>query len=390
MTAQSAGTLDTETLEQIKGTIRRLVHEKLIPIEREVAENDAMPTWVVDEFRNLGLFGISIPEEYGGLGLSISEEAQLMLELAQAAPAFRSIIGTNNGIGSQGLVINGTQEQKEKYLPKIATGEIITSFALTEPNSGSDAQSIRTSARRKDDGYILNGTKRFITNAPKADLFTVMACTAPRGKGSGHISAFLVPRDAPGLSVMPHDKKMGQQGSHTADVVFEDCYIPAENLLGGTEGLGFKTAMKVLDRGRLHISAVCCGLAERLINEALTYALEREQFGQPLAEFQLVQAMLADSRTEASAARALTLETARRYDLGENVSMDAASSKYFASEMVGRVADRAVQIHGGAGYMSEYAVERLYRDVRLFRIYEGTSQIQQLVIARAMIRGTSA
>jgi len=379
---------DHATLESLVDQISRFVRERLMPSEADVAENDRVPEEIIAEMRALGLFGLSIPEEFGGLGLTMEEEAYIALVLGRTSPAFRSVIGSNNGIGSQGLIMGGTPEQKQKYLPRMATGEIVGSFALTEPDAGSDAASLRTSARRgADGGWILNGTKRFITNAPHAGLLTVFARSNPDVKGAGGVSAFLVERGVPGLRFGKPDRKMGQKGAMTCDVIMEDCRVPADALLGGREGEGFKTAMKVLDRGRLHISAVCVGAAERLIDEALRYAMERKQFGQPIAEFQLVQAMLADSKTEALAGRAMVLETARKKDAGADVTTDAACCKLFCSEMVGRVADRAVQIHGGAGYMAEYAVERFYRDVRLFRIYEGTSQIQQLVIARNMIRG---
>lgn len=378
---------DHATLESLVDQISRFVRERLMPCEADVAENDQVPEEIIAEMRALGLFGLSIPEEFGGLGLTMEEEACIALVLGRTSPAFRSVIGSNNGIGSQGLIMGGTPEQKQKYLPRMATGEIVGSFALTEPDAGSDAASLRTSARRSaDGGWILNGTKRFITNAPHAGLLTVFARSNPDVKGAGGVSAFLVERGVPGLRFGKPDRKMGQKGAMTCDVIMEDCRVPADALLGGREGEGFKTAMKVLDRGRLHISAVCVGAAERLIDEALRYAMERKQFGQPIAEFQLVQAMLADSKTEALAGRAMVLETARKKDDGADVTTDAACCKLFCSEMVGRVADRAVQIHGGAGYMAEYAVERFYRDVRLFRIYEGTSQIQQLVIARNMIR----
>lgn len=377
---------DQETLNQLLSTISRFVRERLIPNEEKIAEEDRVPDDIVRDMREMGLFGLSLPEEYGGLGLTMEEEVNVAFELGQTSPAFRSLMGTNNGIGGQGIVIDGTEEQKTTWLPKLASGEIIGSFALTEPNAGSDAASLKTSARRDGDHFVLNGTKRFITNAPHAHIFTVMARTNPENKGAGGISAFIVERGTPGLSFGKIDKKMGQKGSHTCDVIFEDCRVPAANIIGGKEGQGFKTAMKVLDRGRLHIAAVCVGVAERLIRESLKYASERVQFGKPIGEFQLIQAMLADSRTEAYAARCMVLDAARRKDAGENVSTEAACCKLFASEMVGRVADRAVQIHGGAGYIAEYCVERFYRDVRLFRIYEGTTQIQQLVIARNMLR----
>jgi acyl-CoA dehydrogenase len=378
--------LDSQTLGQFLDTIERFVRERLEPAEESVAESDTVPPALIDEMRQLGLFGMTIPEAYGGLGLSMREEVEVLFQLCRTSPAFRSVHGTNNGIGSQGVVLDGTEEQKRKYLPRLASGEIIASFALTEPDAGSDAASLKTSARRSGNGWVLNGTKRFITNAPEASLFTVMARTNPAEKGAAGISAFLVEAPNPGLKLGKPDRKMGQRGAHTADVVFEDCFVPADALLGGTEGQGFKTAMKVLDRGRLHISAVAVGVAERLIRDMLRYAKERVQFGHPIGEFQLVQAMLADSRAEAYAARAMVRDAAARRDAGENVSTEASCCKYFSTEMVGRVADRAVQIHGGAGYIADYGVERFYRDVRLFRLYEGTSQIQQLVIARNMLR----
>ena len=378
--------LDPQTLREFLDTIARFVRERLVPAEAEVAETDAVPPAVVAEMRRLGLFGMTIPEAHGGLGLGMSEEAQVLFELCQTSPAFRSVHGTNNGIGSQGIVIDGTEEQRRKYLPRLAAGEVIASFALTEPNAGSDAASLKTTARWAGNGWVLNGTKRFITNAPEASLFTVMARTDPENKGAGGISAFLVEAPNPGLKLGPPDRKMGQRGAHTCDVIFEDCRVPAGALLGGREGQGFKTAMKVLDRGRIHIAAVCIGVAERLIRDMVRYAKDRVQFGQPIGEFQLVQAMLADSRAEAYAARCMVLDAARRKDAGESISTEASCCKYFASEMVGRVADRAVQVHGGAGYIADFGVERFYRDVRLFRLYEGTSQIQQLVIARNMMR----
>jgi acyl-CoA dehydrogenase len=381
---------DQETLNILLASIARFVRERLIPLEDEVARSDQIPLHIIAEMRELGLFGLSIPEAYGGLALTMEEEVHVAFELAHASPAFRSLIGTNNGIGSQGIVIDGTAAQKQRYLPRLAAGEIIGAFALTEPGSGSDAASLRTSARRDGAHYILNGSKRYITNAPEASIFTVMARTDPDKKGAGAISAFIVEQGTPGLSLGKLDRKMGQKGAHTCDVIFEDCRVPAENLIGAQEGVGFKTAMKVLDKGRVHIAAVCVGAAERMLEDALRYAMQREQFGQPIAEFQLVQAMLADSRTEIYAARCMVLDAARRRDAGEDVSTEASCCKLFASEMCGRVADRCVQIHGGAGYVSDYAIERFYRDVRLFRIYEGTSQIQQLVIARNMIKAAQA
>ena len=377
--------LDLETREQLIDTVRRFVAERLRPLEAKVAEDDAMPDDLLDEMKALGLYGLSIPEEYGGLDLSMEDECLVAVELGRTSPAFRSAFGTNVGIGSQGLCMFGTDAQKQKYLPGIASGEIITSFALTEPEAGSDSANVQTRAILDGDHYVLNGTKRYITNANKADLFTVMARTDPEKPGAGGVSAFLVERNLPGLSVGKPEKKMGQQGAHICDVIFDNVRVPMENRLG-REGEGFKVAMQVLDRGRLHISAVCIGVAVRLIKDSVEYMIERKQFGQPLSNFQLLQGMIADSKTESLAAKALTMETARKRDAGESVTMEAAAAKYFASEMVGRVADRAVQIFGGAGYVADYGIERLYRDVRIFRIYEGTSQIQQVVIARETLK----
>ncbi|MBT0964092.1 acyl-CoA dehydrogenase family protein [Denitromonas iodatirespirans] len=381
---------DPETLNLLLDSVSRFVRERLVPNEPLVAETDEIPADIVAEMRELGLFGLSIPEQYGGLALTMEEEVRVAFEIARTSPAFRSLIGTNNGIGSQGIVIDGTEAQKQHYLPRLAAGEIIGSFALTEPGSGSDAASLRTSAVRDGDHYVLNGTKRFITNAPEASIFTVMARTDPQKKGAGAISAFIVEAGTPGLSLGKIDKKMGQKGAHTCDVIFDNCRVPAANIIGGKEGVGFKTAMKVLDKGRLHIAAVCVGAAERMLDDALAYAMERQQFGKPIAEFQLIQAMLADSKAEIYAARSMVLDAARRRDAGDDISTEASCCKLFASEMCGRVADRSVQIHGGAGYIAEYAAERFFRDVRLFRIYEGTTQIQQLVIARNMIKAAAA
>jgi acyl-CoA dehydrogenase len=377
---------DPESFGILLATIERFVRERLIPAEQEVADTDAIPKDIVREMRRMGLYGLAIPEQYGGLGLTMEEEVLAAIALCRASPAFRSAVGTNNGIGSLGIVFDGTEAQKKKYLPLLASGELVGSFALTEPGSGSDAGSLTTSARRDGDHYVLKGAKRYITNAPQAGIFTVMARTDPNSKDASGVSAFIVDREAVGLTVGTPDRKMGQRGAHTADVTFDNVRVPAENLIGGAEGVGFKTAMKVLDKARIHVAAVCVGAATRILDEALTYALDREQFGQPIGEFQLVQAMLADSQAELYAARSMTLDAARKRDDGEPVTMEAACCKYYASEMVSRVADRAVQIHGGAGYMQASAVERFYRDVRLFRLYEGTSQIQQLIIAKHLIR----
>jgi acyl-CoA dehydrogenase len=379
--------MDKETLTGLQTAVRRFTRERLVPMELAVEQTGRVPEEILREMRELGLFGLTVPVEYGGLGLTSSEEVALIQEISWASAAFRSIIGVNLGVGSQGLVHEGTEEQKRRWLPGIASGEIITSFALTEPNFGSDAASLTTSAVRSGDSYVLNGVKRYISNAPIADLITVMARTGKEKlPGNAHVSAFLVPADTPGVSVGASEHKMGQSGSQLSDLIFDNVRIPASNLLGGVEGRGFSTAMKVLDRGRVNVASVCVGQGRRILFEASRYAVERQQFGQRLADFQLIQAMLADSYADLYAAECMLLETARRLSAGERVSIEAAATKMFASEMVGRIADRAVQIHGGAGYMRGCAVERLYRDVRVYRILEGTTQIQQIIIGKELAR----
>ncbi len=383
--------LDRETLSQLISTVRRFVEERLIPLEAQVAEEDYLPDSVLDEMRELGLFGLTIPNEYGGLGLNTLEECKVIIEMGRTSPAFRSVIGTNNGIGSQGIVIHGTEEQKRRFLPLLASGEVIGSFALTEPDSGSDAASLRTSAVKDGSDYLLTGTKRWITNAKIAGLLTVFARTNAEETGSKGVTAFLVDANSEGISLGLPYKKMGQQGAQVCDVIFEDCRVPQENIIGGPEriGLGFQTAMKTLDRGRIHISALSVGCAKRLIELSVAFAQERRQFGRQISEFQLPQAMLAESETECYAAECMVLDAAQKRDLGGDVRKLASCCKLFATEMVGRVADRAVQIHGGAGYMEEYAVARFYRDVRLLRIYEGTSEIQKTIIARELVKHSS-
>lgn len=378
--------LDRETFEQVLATVRRLVDERLRSIEREVESTGTVPRWVRDEFGRLGLFGMTLPEEFGGLALSIEEEARILFEIARAGLVFRSLVGINNGVGSHCILRGASQALKEKYLPRIASGELIAAFALTEPDAGSDAAAIRATARRDEGGYVLQGTKRYITNAPAAGVFTIFARTGAREEGAAGVSAFVVERQTPGLTVGPPNAKMGIAGSEIADVILEGCRVPETSRLGA-EGQGFKLAMQALDRGRLGVAAVCVGLAERLIEEGLAYARERRAFGKAIAEHQLIQAMLADSRVEAYAMRCMVLDAARDADLGRPVQVQASCCKLFASEAVGRIADRMLQIHGGAGYMRDYPVEHFYRDVRVLRIFEGTSQIQQLLIARAMLEG---
>ncbi len=382
--------LDPDTFELLKHSIQRFVNERLKPAEDQVEEHDEVPPDIVQDMKELGLFGLSIPEEYGGIGLSMSQECEVAYKLGHTALAFRSVFGTNIGIGSQGILMDGTDAQKSEYLPRIASGELIISFALTEPDAGSDAASIKTRAVLDGDDYVLTGTKRYITNAPRAGAFTLMARTG--GPGASGISAFIVPAGAKGLSLGKTDKKMGQRGTKTCDVILDGVRVPATSIIGGEPGRGFKTAMKVLDRGRLHVSALACGMADRILQESVAYAKQRKQFGQRIGDFQLVQAMLADSQAELLAGWSLVQQVAQRYDAkpagmaDAGVSMQASCAKLFTTEMVGRLADRGVQVHGGAGYISEYKVERFYRDVRLLRLYEGTTQIQQLVIGKHLVR----
>jgi len=382
--------LDQESFEILLSTIERFVQERLVPQENYLEEHDEVPSRLVQDMKDMGLFGLSIPEQYGGIGLSMSQEVKVAYEFGKTSLAFRSVFGTNVGIGSQGILMDGTDEQKSIYLPKVASGELIMSFALTEPDAGSDAASLKTRADLDGDHYVLNGTKRYITNAPRAGAFTLMARTG--GPGSSGVSSFIVPSDLAGIQLGKPDKKMGQRGTKTCDVILENVRVPATNIIGLVPGQGFKTAMKVLDRGRLHISAVACGMAQRILNESITYARVRKQFGKSIGEFQLIQAMLADGQAELLAGWSLVREVAERFDKkpahesDSDLSMSVSCTKMFCTEMVGRVADRGVQIHGGAGYINEYPVERFYRDVRLLRLYEGTTQIQQLIIGRELLR----
>lgn len=378
-----------ETLELLKQTVRRFVRDDLIPAEEDVEEHDRIPEPIIQQLKSLGLFGMTIPEDYGGLGLSLFEEVSIVFEIAYASPVFRSYFGTSNGVGTLGIISHGTEEQRQRYLPRIARGDLLASFCLTEPDAGSDAAALTTKAVRDGDHYIINGTKRFTTNSPHAGIFTVFARTAPAETRSRGISAFLVERGTPGITVAKPYRKMGFRGSHTADVIFEDVRVPASSLLGGSEGTGFIAAMQSLDHARLHMAAVAVGMCERLIHEGVRYASERKQFGKAIGQFQLVQAMLADCAAEALAARAMVEKVALEYGTGRHVSKESACCKYFATEALGRIADRVLQVHGGYGYIKEYPVERLFRDARLLRIFEGTSQIQQLVIAKEMLKQAS-
>ncbi|MGI5192906.1 acyl-CoA dehydrogenase family protein [Streptomyces sp. CA-288835] len=379
--------MDADDFSTVLSEVRRFVRERVVPLEPEIDEKDEMPADIREAAKKMGLFGFALPEEYGGLGLSMYEEAQLMFELGYTTPSLRSMFGTNNGIAGHVLMVGGTEEQKAHWLPRIASGDVLASFALTEPDAGSDPSTLTTRAHRDGDEWVINGAKRYITNAPLADVFMVFARTDPDAPRTRGISTFLVPAGTPGLTVAPKDHKMGQFGAWTADVFFDDVRVPAEALVGGEEGLnrGFSTAMGCIAHGRVHISALMVGMAERLVDESVAYASTRKQSGKLIGSFQLIQGLIADSMTDYYAGRATVLEAARGFDSGADTKIGPSCTKYFASEMVWRVADRAVQIHGGAGYMRGVAVERFYRDARLFRIYEGTSQIQQVIIAKALL-----
>jgi acyl-CoA dehydrogenase len=384
--------LDTDRhFEQALERIRSWVQTVAIAHEAAVAASDEVPEKLVDEMRERGFFGWTIPTEFGGSGFDMEQLALADIEIAQASTAFRARFGTNTGIGVEGLIRDGTDAQKERYLPCLATGELTSCMAITEPDAGSDATAMTTNAVRDGDGYLINGSKAFITNAPIADLITVIARTDPDAKGSQALSAFLVEKGTPGLSTGKPYRKMGQEGSPVSEVYFKNCRVPAENLLGGVEGKGFETMMKALNKQRINLAALCTGSAIRMLDETVAYALKRHQYGQPIGNFQLVQALIADSQTDVQTSRALVLETARKWDAGEDVIMEASICKYHASEACGRVADRAVQVFGGAGYVGDYScIERLYRDARLFRLYEGTSQIHQLNIAKRTLKKAKA
>ncbi len=371
-------------------TIKRMVGAKLIPGEPRLDGQETLPEDLVQPLRDVGLFGISIPTRYGGLGLTMEQQVRVMFEVTRASAVYRARFSTTIGLGSQPVLYNGTEAQRQEWLPRMASGEVTAAFALTEPEAGSDAGGVRTFARRDGEDYVINGSKRYITNARQAQVFILMARTAEGTRDAGGISAFIVPAGLPGLTCGPADRKMGQDGSATSEVFFDDVRVPATSLIGGREGGGFKTAMRGINHARLHVAVTCVGQAQRLLDEALSYTTQRRQFGQALAEFQLVQAHLADSRADLLAARSMILETARAFDAaGEaqgGVIADIACCKLFASEMLGRVADRAVQLHGGAGYMHGTVVEQFYRDARLFRIFEGASDVQRLLIGKTMVR----
>ena len=382
--------MDADVFEQFIDQLKRYVRDRLLPAEAQVIADDKIPDDLLAEMRDMGLFGLTMPVEYGGSGMNVSQYVETIRVLSYALPAYRSITSINLGMVCSALTKSGTDEQKAEWLPRLAAGEI-ASFGLTEPGSGSDSAAMQTTATRSGNGYVLNGTKRYITNAPFAQVALIMARTEKEAlPKNAHVSAFLVPMDTPGISVGKSDKKMGQSGSHIADIVMDDVHIPGNALLGGVEGKGFVTAMQSLDNGRLSVAAAAAGYARRALDTAVRYATERKAFGEPIANFQLIQAMLADSEIEIYAAECMIADATRRADAGESVLRKAAATKVFSSEMCGRVVDRCVQVHGGAGYLAEYEAERFFRDARIYRIYEGTTQILQLQIAKHMLREFAA
>lgn len=379
---------DAESFTTLLGSLDRYIRERLLPLEKLVEENNAVPDEIIDEMREMGLFGLSIPQQYGGYELDVVQETQVQMLFSRTSQAFRLAFWPNVGIGSRGIVYGGTDAQKQLFLPRMASGELRTAFCLTEPDAGSDAANIKTTAIRDGDHYVINGSKRFITNASHADVFTVMARSEPHKTGADGISAFIVEKNTPGLIIGKPEHKLGQRGAPICDVIFDNVRVSKDNLIGGEDGLGkgFRIAMRVLDSGRIGVAGSAVGMMKRIIDEAASYALSRKQFGEPIANFQLIQAMLADSEAEYLAAEALVMRAAEALQNKQDTRVLAASAKYFCSEALGRVADRGLQILGGAGYIAEYPMERLWRDARVLRIYEGTSQILQLVIARAMLK----
>jgi acyl-CoA dehydrogenase len=379
------GWVDAEDFTQIRDAVRRLVREVVVPREEEIDLHDRIPEELRGAAADMGLFGYALPEEYGGLGVDMREDVELAFEFGYTTPAFRSLFGTNNGIAGQVIARFGSEEQKKAYLPRLAAGELIGSFALTEAEAGSDPAGLRTSARRDGDAWVVDGAKRYITNAPLADLFVVFARTDPEQKGGRGISSFVVPADAPGVSLGAKDVKMGQSGAWTSEVFFDGVRVPADALIG-EEGRGYAKALTVLSRGRLHIAALCVGMAQRVLDESVAYAATARQGGAPIGRFQLVQALIADMHAETLAGRAMVREVAARYDSGEDTSIGPSSAKLWCSEMVGRATDRAVQVHGGLGYLRSTPVERFYRDARLYRLYEGTSEVQRVIVGGGLLR----
>ncbi|MGG4488204.1 acyl-CoA dehydrogenase family protein [Metabacillus idriensis] len=374
----------SQEIEQMKKMVRSFVDHEVEPYAQQIEDEDRIPDHLVDQAKDLGLFGISIPEEYGGIGLNAVGKAVVLEQLGHTHNGFVSLISAHTGIGSTGLVKLASESLKQKYLPDMAAGKKIAAFALSEPGAGSDATNLATRAEKRGNQWILNGTKHFITNAPVADVFTVFALTDKEKGAKGGITAFLIEKDFPGFSLGKKDKKMGLRGSHTAQLIFEDCVVPEENVIGEV-GMGYMSALKILSEGRVGLAARAVGSCDKLIALSSSYAKERIQFGKPIADNQAIQWMLADMATETEAARTLTYMAASMIDEGKKVIKEASMAKLFASDVFNRVADKAVQIHGGMGYVSDYPVERFYRDARITKIYEGTNEIQRLIIARRVL-----
>lgn len=389
-TTTSTSEVDAEDFADILATTRDYVRTVVVPREQEIADADAIPDDIRAGLAEMGLFGYAIPQQWGGLGLNLTQDVELAMEFGYTTLAMRSLFGTNNGIAGQVLVGFGTDEQKAEWLERIASGEVIASFALTEDGAGSNPAGLATRAVRDGDDWVIDGNKRFITNAPIAGLFVVFARTRPADANGTGIAVFLVPADAPGVAVGPRDKKMGQAGAWTAEVSFQGVRVPASALVGGDEDTGYRAAMTSLARGRVHIAALAVGTAQRALDESVAYAAATTQGGQPIGGFQLVQAMLADQQTGVMAGRALVREAAVKYVSGEDRRLAPSAAKLYCTEMAGRVADLAVQIHGGTGYMRGVAVERIYRDIRLLRLYEGTSEIQRLIIGGGLMKAAGA
>jgi acyl-CoA dehydrogenase len=382
-----AGAVVTDSdFADIKAQTRQFVRSVVVPRELEIMADDRVPDDIRDQAKKMGLFGYAIPQEWGGLGLSIVQDVELAMELAYTTPALRSMFGTNNGIAGQVLVGFGTDEQRARWLEAMATGDVVASFALTEPGAGSNPAGLRTKAIRDGADWLISGQKRFITNAPMADLFVVFARTRPADDAGPGIAVFLVPADAAGVTVGTKDAKMGQEGAWTADVTLDDVRVPAEALVGGSEDIGYRAAMTSLARGRIHIAAIAVGMAQRALDESVSYAATATQGGTPIGNFQLVQGMIADQQTGVMAGRALVREAARLWETDEDRRIAPSAAKLFCTEMAGTVADLAVQVHGGSGYMRDVPVERIYRDVRLLRLYEGTSEIQRLIIGGGLVK----
>lgn len=381
--------VDAEDFAAILATTRDYIRTVVMPREREIADADAVPDDIRAGLAEMGMFGYAIPQQWGGLGLDLTQDVELAMEFGYTSLAMRSLFGTNNGIAGQVLVNFGTDEQKAEWLERIASGEVIASFALTEDGAGSNPAGLATRAVRDGDDWVIDGTKRFITNAPVADLFVVFARTRPADAGGPGIAVFLVPADAAGVTVGPKDRKMGQEGAPTSEVDFSGVRVPASSLVGGDEDAGYRAAMTSLARGRVHIAAVAVGSARRALDESLAHAATTTQGGTAVGDFQLVQAMIADQQVGVMAGQALVREVAAKYVSGEDRRIAPSVAKLYCTEMAGKVADLAVQIHGGTGYMRGVVVERIYRDIRLLRLYEGTSEIQRLIIGGGLMRGAT-